>query len=214
MRYRFSKTARKDLARSFARTSAKNGARKAVAEIELLTRIYHENSIARGSPPEKLFRSESRRIFDYADWLCIITDIVGPRTRKRMESELEVREEKMSLDEYFQSVNDICMFALHAAGQGERPLSARVRRADEDLVELTSDVLGVYRRYTNSEPPKVPTSDIPSDWRTVRKLQCHPLWIVYDQLGIYLGAHDVNRLVKEHRIKASELSRSARMVAH
>jgi hypothetical protein len=207
MKFCLSKTARKDLGRTLTWAGARSGVDKAVTEIEVLVTNYHASSIEKGRIPEKLFRGEAMRIWRYADLLCNLADDLGPRTRKRMERELDDREEVMSLDEYFQSVNDICLFALHAAGDGERPLSARFRRVDEGLLELTSDVASVYRKFTNSELPKAWTTGTPYEWRAMREVQCHPLWIVYDQLGIYLDAYHINDLIENLRVKGPEIKR-------
>jgi len=194
MTFHFSKNARRDLSRSLARTGP---SREAVAEIERLTQRYHARFIENDIFPDTMFIGEARDLFDRTNAACNSLERASRRTRRRLEEEREYREEDMSLEEYLQAVNDVCMFAIHAKGDGDRPIRQRNSASDRALSRLTCDVATSWRKWTGCDLPKLPES-APTSWRALRTLQQHPLWIVYESLGIVLDAYAINELVAEY----------------
>ena len=122
-------------------------------------------------------------------------------TRIRLEEERLERDEKLSLDEYAQLVNDVCGFAVHAMGYGDRPFNVSESAADRALRQLAADVATVWRKHTGAELPSLPREKDPRDtsWRAIRKLQQHPIRIVCDALGIFVDADAIHGLCPEVR---------------
>jgi hypothetical protein len=191
-------TARKDLAQALT----KAGAFKvlyAVAEIEDLVKQYHLSFITDGVFPDMKFMGEARQLFAHADAVCHAFEDISPPTRIRLEEERVERDEKLSLDEYAQSVNDVCGFAVHAMGYGDRALKVSESAADGALCRLAADVATVWRKHTGAELPSLPREKDPREtsWRAIRKLQQHPIWIVFDALGIFVDADAINGLARK-----------------
>jgi len=107
-------------------------------------------------------------------------------TKRRMERELNARDEEMSLGEYFTAVNDVCMFSIYTL---ERSIALTVEATggvDLALWNLCEAVIIEWKRLTSSELPEVPKwhDHWFCPWKEVRQLQLHPLWIVLDALAI------------------------------
>lgn len=194
MTFKFFSDARADLARCLAQAGASQKLQEAVAEIEELTQRYYARFIARAAFPEMMFVGEANRLLIHANAACNALDGASPRTRQRLENARLYRKEDMALPEYAQSINDVCMFAAHAMGDGDQPFKLRESEADRALCRLTFDVMNAWRKWTGSDLPKVRSSAETTSWRSIRTLQQHPIWIVYDALGIFLDAADTERL--------------------
>jgi hypothetical protein len=195
--FKFRSGARKDLIRSLVKADARE-VPEAVIRIEALVEQYKSRFIARNRFPDMKYLGEANRLFVSADNACHAFENMGRRTRRRLEGERLERNEQMSLQKYAESMNDVCMFALQAMGEGDRPIRPRLSAADQALRSLTVAVLRLWRKHTRSNVPIVAQSRSPTDtsWRRIRDLQHHPLWIVYDALGIFLDANAINSLVK------------------
>jgi hypothetical protein len=206
MMFSFESSARKDLARSLTKAGAPKVS-QAVAEIEGLVQQYHSQFIAEEVFPDMKFIGEARELLAHGDALCWAFDLISPPTRKRLEEERLERDEELSLDEYAQSVNDVCMLAVHAMGDGDRPLKVHESAADRALCQLAADVGTVWRKHTGAELPSPPSDKSPPEtsWRGIRQLQEHPIWIVCDALGIYVDGHAINGLAAE--VRRGETSR-------
>lgn len=126
------KTARKDLMRSLTKARAHN-VLYALAEMENLIEQYYLSFITDGIFPDMKFTGEARQLFAHADAVCHAFEDISPPTRARLEDELLERDEKLSLDEYAQLVNDVCGFAVHAMGYSDRPLKVSESSADRAL---------------------------------------------------------------------------------
>jgi len=84
-------------------------------------------------------------------------------------------------------------------GYGDRPLKVSESAADRMLCQLAADVATVWRKHTGAELPSLPSSKSPPEtsWRAIRKLQQHPMWIVFDALGIFADADAINGLARK-----------------
>jgi hypothetical protein len=200
MMFSFKSSARKDLARSLTKAGAPKVS-QAVGEIEGLVQQYHSLFIAQGVFPDMKSIGEALQLAAHADALCWALDEISPPTRIRLEEERVERDEKLSLVEYAQSVNDVCMFAVHAMGDGDRPLKVHESAADRALCQLAADVATVWRKHTGAELPSPPSDKSPPEtsWRGIRNLQQHPMWIVFYALGIFVIADAINGLAAEVR---------------
>jgi hypothetical protein len=198
MMFSFKSSARKDLARSLTKAGSPKVS-QAVGEIESLVQQYHSRVIAKGVFPDMKFIGEARQLRAHSDALCCAFEEISPPTRIRLEEERLARDEKLSLVEYAQSANDICIFALHAMGIGDFPLEVHESAADRALCRLAADVATVWRKHTGSELPSLPSEKSPPEtsWRGIRSLQQHPIWIVCDALGIFIDADAINGLAAE-----------------
>jgi hypothetical protein len=205
MMFSFESSARKDLARSLTKAGAPKVS-QALGEIESLVQQYHSRFIAEEVFPDMKFIGEARELFAHADAACHALEDISPPTRIRLEEERLDRDEKLSLDEYAQSVNDVCMFALYAMGIGDRPIKVHESAADRALCRLAADIATVWRTYTGADLPSLPSVRCPPEtsWRSVRRLQQHPMWIVYNALGIFVDADAINGLAAE--VRRSETS--------
>jgi len=189
MMFSFKSSARKDLVRSLTKAGAPQVS-QAVSEIEGLVQQYHSRFIAKRVFPDMKFRGEAQQLLALADAVCWALDEISPPTRIRLEEERVERDEELSLDEYAQSVNDVCMFAVHAMGDGDRPLKVAESAADRALCRLAADLATVWRKHTGAELPNLPRVKSPPEtsWRGIRQLQQNPMWIVFDALGIFVDA--------------------------
>jgi hypothetical protein len=200
MMFSFKSTARKDLARSLTKAGAPKVS-QAVGEIERLVQQYHSRFIAKGVFPDMKFIGEARQLREHADALCCWFDVISPPTRIRLEEERLDRDEKLSLVQYAQSVNDVCIFALHAMGSGDRPIKVHDSASDRALCRLAADIATVWHNYTGAHLPSLPSVNSPAEtsWRSMRTLQQHPIWIVYNALDIFVDADAINGLAAEVR---------------
>jgi len=207
--FSFKSSARKDLARSLTKAGVPNVS-QAVGEIESLVQQYHSRFIAKGVFPEMKFIGEAQELFAHGDALCWAFDLISPPTRIRLEEERLDRYEKLSLVEYAQSVNDVCMFALYAMGIGDRPIKVHESDADRALCRLAADIATVWRTYTGADLPSPPRVLSPpaTSWRRVRMLQQHPMWIVCNALGISVDGYTINGLAAEVRRSETSTGRS------
>jgi hypothetical protein len=196
MTFRFGKDARRDLERSLAKAGASQ-VTQAVKEIERLVERYRLRFTAEKVFPELKFTGEAKRLLIHANSACHALDAVSSITRRRLECERRARKEELSLPQYAEAMNDMCMFAIHAMGDGDRPIKQGCSAADRALQRLTVEVGNVWRKHTNSDLPVLPRSSASEEkaWRQMRRLQQHPIWIVYDALRIFLDAFDLNRLL-------------------
>lgn len=198
--FEFRSGPRKDLVRSLIKAGARE-VPEAVIKIEALVDEYNSRFLERKRFPDMKYLGEANRLFACADNVCHALENIGRRTRRRLEKERVERNERMGLRKYAQSMNDVCMFALQAMGEGDRPIKPRSSSADKALRSLTVAVMRLWRKHTRSDVPVLPQSKSPADasWRKSRVLQQHPLWIVYDALGIFLDSNGVNTLINTRR---------------
>jgi hypothetical protein len=203
MRYRFDRHARIDLSRTLARHGCKS-VNATVSRIESLAGKYHADFIGRGILPARSFVGEATRLLHLANLVCLeLGDGVSRATRRQLERARRARGEAMSLSEYGQAVNDVCMFALYAQEEGKQAAAKQDAAVDRALIRLNEDILAIWKEVTGSEMPKLPILANPGEptWRQVRRLQQHPMWIIHNALGIFLGAWDINRFVGLDRRK-------------
>ena len=207
--FSFESSARKDLARSLTKAGAPKVS-QAVGEIEKVWfQQYHSRFIAKGVSPDIKFIGEARQLQAHSDALCCAFEELSPPTRLRLEEERLDRDEELSLVEYAQSVNDVCMFALHAMGIGDRPIKVHASQADRAFCRLAADVATVWRRHTarNCQVYRAIKARPETSSRRIRKLQQHPLWIVCDALGIFVDADAINGLAKSLGARRAQIVR-------
>jgi hypothetical protein len=202
MKFSFSKDARKDLARCLKRAGVSTDARAVVAEIEKVTRRYHRRFIREDDYPERMATGQATQLAELANATCDALEQVTRRTRKRLEDKRRGSEKELSLEEYQFAVDDIYQFALHAAGCGDQKIEEPETASDRALWRLTCDVASSWRKWTGTDLPELlPKLSESISWRELRALQQHPIWIVYNSLGIYLRRADTNCLTAQIRRK-------------
>jgi hypothetical protein len=137
-------------------------------------------------------------ILEHGNRVCCELDDIDPAVERRMIRALRATGDEMSLPEYAEVVNDVCIFAISAMEKGSDKVAHSNAAADRELRRLIAATVEVWKEETGCSLPDVPssTSFKRIGWRDLRKLEQPPIWILCNALGIILDGHDVRRLSK------------------
>lgn len=171
---------------------------KVVSQMEKLTREYHRSFLSqKDKRPAIESLSQARSVIHYANVLCEELDVLNPESIRLFERERERRDEELSFDRYKEAANDICMFAVFAVGKAETRVKRSQAPADVAIRHLVSKLIGLWIESTGCYLPSVPARDAYSNdgWQYQHILQCHPIWIVLNELGISLDWYALTTIV-------------------
>lgn len=193
----FTKATHKRLRRSLRAHGCHDATRKITNVFEALAYFHLGPWLSQRTLPALHSAAQAAAILEFGGHICSELECLDRVTQRRMERELNARDEEMSLPDYFTAVNDVCMFSIYTL---DRSIALAVEaREGVDLVlrNLCEAVISEWKRLTSDKLPEIPQwrDHWFCPWKEVRQLQLHPVWIVLDALEITMPATGMRYLM-------------------
>lgn len=197
MQINFTTGTRKRFRRSLEAHGCPNAPRNVTRIFEALAHFHLGPWLSKSTVPALNSAARAAAILEFGGHVCSELECLDRVTQRRMERELNAREEEMSLPDYFTAVNDVCMFSIYTFDRSIALTVEAKEGVDLALRNLCEAVISEWKRLTSDELPEIPQwcDHWFCQWKEVRQLQLHPIWIVLDALEITMPATGMRHLM-------------------